>query len=248
MLRQVYEPLLELVLPELCQRCGCPANSGFCSDCRSEFAVNAAACSVCGAGPLAPAREHCVSHPAHWQIRRVIAPLIYAPPAERYLQALKYRGQRMLGRAFGQMLAAAVRRQCPDVDALVSVPLHPGRLRERGFNQALEIARTVAAEEQLPILRTGIRRTRATLSQAELSARRRCLNLAGAFAVSRRLNGLRLAIVDDVITTGSTVNALADALLGAGAAHVEAWAIARTQTSTPAHRATAPESQLSATR
>jgi ComF family protein len=233
MLSQVYEPLIGLILPELCQRCGRGCAGGFCGPCRNEFTRNERACCVCGCGPLPGAATQCRRHPAQWRLVQVIAPLVYAPPAEDYLHALKYSGKRALGRAFGQVLADAAACRRGEIDALVSVPLHPRRLLQRGYNQALEIARSTAAALRLPILRAGIARTRDTLPQAQLDAAERRRNLATAFTIARRLRGLRLAIIDDVITTGSTVNALATALLAAGAIHVEAWSVARTQLPAP---------------
>jgi ComF family protein len=229
MLNQVYEPLIGLIFPELCQRCGCAASGGFCAPCRADFVRNERACTICGCGPLPAGQRACTVHPPQWQLAHIIAPLVYAPPAEDYLHALKYSGERTLGRAFGQLLAEAAAHRVSHVDAIVSVPLHSRRLVQRGYNQALEIARSTAAALRLPILRAGIARTRETLPQAQLDSRQRRANLACAFTAARSLHGLRLTVIDDVITTGSTVNALAGVLINAGATHVEAWAIARTQ-------------------
>jgi ComF family protein len=229
MLRQVYEPLISVFLPELCQRCGAATAAGFCPACRADFAINRYACRVCGCGPLAPGVAECAVHAPEWQVARVVAPLLYAPPLDHYLHMLKYASRRAIGRCLGQILAAAVQERCSEIDALVSVPLHPQRLLERGYNQALEIARPVSAALRRPILRAGILRCRATQPQAMLAGTHRVRNLAGAFTVSRRLTGKRLAIIDDVVTTGATINALAECLLGAGATRVEAWAVARTQ-------------------
>jgi ComF family protein len=229
MLSQVYEPLIGLLLPELCRRCGAPAHTGFCIACREDFPKNEAACGVCGHGPLAPDQAECPSHPPWWRIARVVAPLAYAPPLAHYLHTLKYEGDRALGRCLGQMLAEVLGTDCRHVDAIVTVPLHRERLRERGFNQALEIGRAVSASLRRPILRAGIARTRATAPQTSLSCVQRRANLAAAFTVTRALSGLRIAVLDDVITTGATVNALAAELLHAGASHVEAWAVARTR-------------------
>ena len=228
MLAQVYEPLIGLILPELCQRCGGAHGAGFCRDCRLEFTPNAAPCRVCGCGPLPDGRRQCDFHDRNWQLACVVAPLLYAPPLEGYVQRLKFARERALGRAFGQLLAEAAAARRSAVDALVSVPLHPERLLQRGFNQALEIARAVSAVLRVPVLRSGIRRSRATLPQTRSGCAQRYANLEGAFEVRRSLEGRRLAIVDDVITTGATANALAAALYGAGAVHVEAWAVART--------------------
>jgi len=229
MLNQVYEPLIGLIFPELCRRCGEPANAGFCAACRSEFPSNESACRICGRGPLPDGVSECPSHPQHWRIARVVAPLIYMPPLEHYIHALKYDGERAIGRCLGQILADAAGSGRRDIDALVAVPLHRQRLLERGYNQALEIARPVSAALSLPLLRSGIVRSRVTAPQTSLACTQRRENLLAAFTATRQLHGLALAIIDDVITTGATVNALAETLLNAGAARVEGWAVARTQ-------------------
>src|SRR5690606_5562270 len=188
-------------------------------------------CARCGlATPVAscPRRAHV------WTIASVVAPFAYAAPLEGYLHALKYRREPHLGRALGALLAAGVREardRAPDaapVDALVPVPLAPRRLRERGYNQAFEIARTVGALLGVRVLTRGIFRRGEGAAQIGRSAVERHAGVRGAFAVTRNLAGLHVAIVDDVITTGATVNALAQALAAAGAASVDAWAVART--------------------
>jgi ComF family protein len=160
-------------------------------------------------------------------VSRVVAPFVYVAPLDHYVRELKYRGARKLGRAFGLLLAASAARESREVDALLPMPLHARRLRERGYNQATEIARAIARTLRRPLLH-GPHRLRASPTQTSLDARERYANSAGAFAVPGRLTGRRIAIVDDVITTGATVNALAEALLAAGADRVDAWAVART--------------------
>jgi ComF family protein len=116
-----------------------------------------------------------------------------------------------------------------NTDAIVPVPLHPRRLRQRTFNQADEIARPLARAIRVPLIVRGIHRHRHTEAQTALSRAARLAGPAQAFAVSNRsLRGLTIAVVDDVITTGATVNALAAALRAAGAQSVVAWAVART--------------------
>ena len=107
------------------------------------------------------------------------------------------------------------------------VPLHPRRLRERGFNQAFEIARPVAAATGLPLFVHGIHRRAHTRPQSLLAAHERHANLRGAFRTARNLKGMNIAVIDDVITTGATVNALAASLREAGAEEIHAWALAR---------------------
>ena len=158
----------------------------------------------------------------------MLAPFSYQPPLDHYVHALKYRGMRTLGRAFALLLAPDARALYRDIDALVAVPLHRTRLYERGFNQAHEIARTLGRELALPTLGRGIARRAVTIAQTGQGARQRRAGVATAFRVDRDLTGRRVAIVDDVVTTGATVNALAAALRAAGAARCVVFAVART--------------------
>lgn len=226
---QVYESLVGLIVSELCPRCRGRTRTGFCEACRLDFKPNAPSCRVCGQKLTAPGATDCVEHDAGWCTDAVRAPYVYGDPLDRYIYALKFAGERKIGRAFGQLLAAAVSAERPRINALVAVPLHRSRLLERGYNQALEIARSLACELRLPILRGGIVRRHATPPQTRLRARLRQENLRFAFEANRDLRNYRIAIVDDVITTGATVNSLALTLRAAGASYVEAWAVARTQ-------------------
>lgn len=145
------------------------------------------------------------------------------------VQALKYGGQLALGRVLGQILAgrAAELGLHRDVDCLLPVPLHPRRLARRGFNQSMEIAWSAARRLALPVEPRLAIRGSDTRPQVGLTPAERRDNLEGAFAVPGSARGLRIAIVDDVITTGSTVTELARALHRAGAASVDAWCVAR---------------------
>jgi ComF family protein len=143
---------------------------------------------------------------------------------------MKFSRRRLNGRALGLILADHLLSgtDIREIDALVAVPLHRRRLRQRGYNQSIEIARAVSIELRIPLLISGIRRSVETRPQSELDINERHASVTGAFSISRNLRGLRMAIVDDVITTGATVNALADALYSAGARNVQAWSVART--------------------
>ncbi len=164
-----------------------------------------------------------------WLLASVVAPFYYEAPLDGHIQAMKFRPSRPMGRALGQLLADHVQRHgiAAEVHAMVPVPLHRKRFLERGFNQAMEIARPVATGTGLPVLIRGIGRQTDTQPQTRLAARERHANLRGAFAVRRDLQGMSVAIVDDVITTSATVNALAASLRDAGAREVHAWALAR---------------------
>jgi ComF family protein len=171
---------------------------------------------------LCPAGHH------PWHVDVTAAPFEYAAPLDHHVHAFKYNGARLLGRAFALLLRPLLARWAADVDALVPVPLHRTRLRERGYNQARELARTLSGELRLPVLERGIGRHEGAASQTGQSARGRRESMADAFRVERSLAGLRVAIVDDVVTTGATVNALAAELRAAGASRCVVFAVART--------------------
>lgn len=160
-----------------------------------------------------------------WHIDAVTAPFKYEEPLARELVALKRAGGRQLGRALGLCLAEAL--GAAGADVAVPVPLHPSRLRERGFNQAVEIARVIGRASRVRVRAHGAARTRATRLQPGLDPAGRAANLEGAFRAVGRYDGMRVAIVDDVMTTGATVNALAKTLRESGAVGVEAWTVAR---------------------
>ncbi len=108
------------------------------------------------------------------------------------------------------------------------MPLHPARLKERGFNQAQEIARQVARRLAIPLDAHACRRLRDTPPQATLKLKKRAANLRGAFSCDLDLSGKRVALIDDVMTTGASLHALAQAVRAKGATQVEAWVVART--------------------
>jgi len=217
--------VLGALFRETCAGCGGVSGAGFCSVCAADLPRASNPCAGCG---LSRPVVHCPRHAAPWHVDAVVAPFAYAAPLDHHIQQLKYAGVRSLGRAFGLLLAPAVRSACSDVDVLVAVPLHPTRLRERGYNQAIEIARPLCRALDVPVLLRGIERRHASPSQTSGTVEQRRASVAAAFRVARSLAGLRIAIVDDVITTGATVNALAAQLLAAGAARCVAVAAART--------------------
>jgi len=108
------------------------------------------------------------------------------------------------------------------------MPMHDERLKQRGFNQALEIARLISKNRQIELDSISCRRTRLTPPQASLPLKDRIKNIRGAFECNKNLQGLHIALIDDVMTTGASLNELAKTLKQAGAAHVECWVIART--------------------
>jgi ComF family protein len=157
----------------------------------------------------------------------VHAAFAYRFPVDRLIHRFKFAGDLAVGHWLALRLServAAIER--PDV--LVAPPLTPARLRERGFNQALEVAKVVGRAHGVRVMLDALVKTRETLPQPSLAARDRRSNLLGAFACRADMQGLAVAIVDDVVTTGGTVQAMADILRDAGAARVCAWCVART--------------------
>lgn len=156
------------------------------------------------------------------------AAFVYTGPIKALIRQLKFHH----GIAAGQSLSAAFCEQAcsidlATVDLLIPAPLHLSRLRERGFNQALELSRDWAAQHQLDIRNDLLLRTHATQVQAKLNARQRFANVSQAFSCRETLHGESVVIFDDVMTTGATMKAMAKSLKQAGAGHVIAVALAR---------------------
>lgn len=220
------------ILPPRCVVCGCggrPPSQDLCSYCQQEFVRNIAACRGCAL----PAGPHggeycgrCLRHARSFDT--AFAPFRYAYPLDRLLQRFKYQGQLALGRVLGGLLAEAIIAQHIELpEALVPVPLARRKQRERGFNQAYELARPLARALTLPVRMDLCARARATRDQAALSAHDRRHNVHGAFVATRATLPRHVAVIDDVLTTGSTCEELARVLKRSGVDRVDVWAVAR---------------------
>ena len=141
------------------------------------------------------------------------------------VQALKYNEQLMLAHRLPTKLVQRVEIR---PDCIVAMPLHPARLRERGFNQSLELARQLARKLNIPLLNHACQRVRDTPPQSALPWKERGVNMRNAFICTVDLSGKHIAVVDDVMTSGASVNELASALRKAHAREISAWVIART--------------------
>jgi ComF family protein len=160
-------------------------------------------------------------------VAATVAPLLYAAPVDRWQPRFKFHQDLAAGRLLAGLLAEACAGS-PRPQVVVPVPLHHARLRARGYDQALELARTVARTLRLPLGASLLVRRRATAPQSELDAAARRANLRGAFGVRpRSALPAHVALVDDVMTTGATLHAAATALREAGVARVDAWVCAR---------------------
>jgi ComF family protein len=167
----------------------------------------------------------CLRRPPPFALTRIA--WRYAFPVDRLMHAFKYGGRLALAEPLAEGLAQAVARASSEVDAIVPLPLAPTRQRERGFNQAREIARRIAPRVDVPLL-DALARVRDGAPQASLKWRERARHVRGAFALRADVRGRRVALVDDVMTTGATLTSAARELRKGGAAHVELWVVART--------------------
>ncbi|UUX95687.1 ComF family protein [Aquabacterium sp. J223] len=223
--------------PGRCALCRSWCRSRLCGPCGERFAPPRPRCRRC-ARPLglsADACGACLRQPP--RLAGTVVALDYAPPLDGLITGLKFQHRLDLAPALAGLLHAALPAGARLPDLLVPVPLSPRRLRERGYNQAWELARHLARRLDLPALPAALLRTRDTAAQTTLSRTERQRNLRDAFLVEPRLahrvQGRRLALVDDVTTTGATADAAAEALLRAGAAEVRLWALARTPDAPP---------------
>lgn len=157
----------------------------------------------------------------------MIAPLQYRGLARDYLLQLKFSEALYLAKTLTQQCLDPFLESSPEPEVLIPVPLHRTRLFERGYNQAHEIASFWSQALGIPIDRHALTRLRATPSQSGLSAAQRALNVRKAFAYSPRREYRHVALIDDIVTTGSTVTEITKTLHRAGVEYVEVWALAR---------------------
>ena len=222
--------LLDWLLPTVCLLCG--ERSGrldnLCDGCALALPRIDCGCRRCAA-PLSrdSACLACLQRPP--PTAATVAALHYASPVDFLIHQLKFRGRTSAAPPLGQVLASNLPGDAAGPQLVLPVPLHPRRLRERGFNQAAEISRAVCRQAQLDWRGDLVERVRDTPPQSSLAnARERRANIKGAFRVSPGLQGVNhVAVVDDVMTTGSTVFELARCLRDAGVRRVDAWVVAR---------------------
>lgn len=216
------------LLPCHCRLCLAPdpGDLGLCAGCLKDLPWLISACPRCARPLPQPDRPcgHCQRLPPAFD--RAIALFRYAAPLDTLLLQLKFGRAVHLARLFAALLAERVRAETPP-DCLLPVPLHPGRQRERGFNQAIEIARPLAGQLGCRLDLNTCIRTRATPAQSRLSAHARRRNLRGAFTLTRA-PARHVVLLDDVMTTGSTLNELATLLRRGGAERIDVWVCART--------------------
>jgi ComF family protein len=219
----------QLFLPQVCQLCLDSAGDefGICTGCWQELPwLSATRCPCCAlASPAGELCGHCLQQAPAFEA--TLALFRYEYPLDAMLQRYKYSHALNMAHTFaGMLLQSLSGKDMPDL--LIPMPLHPQRLRERGFNQALEISRIVAGERGIELDARSCVRTRLSPPQVSLPLKQRVKNAHGSFQCNARLDGLNVALVDDVMTTGASLNELAKTVKAAGAAHVECWVVART--------------------
>ena len=217
------QKLASILFGGSCFLCRGAAREVLCGECEAELPwLDDAVCPRCAlASPGGALCGRCLAEPPHFDA--TAAALWYRFPADVLVQGLKFRGELALAGFLASALSRKIARE--KVDCIVPVPLSPKRLAQRGYNQAAEIARRLGRERlELELCR----RTREGPPQVELPFAERQRNVRGAFAVARPLAGATVAVVDDVMTTGATLDEIARALKDAGAARVVNWIVART--------------------
>ena len=216
--------------PPTCLVCGDPGAAGLdlCEPCADALPYNRIACPRCGLALPTPQTAECgrcQKHPPAFHATHAL--FRYEEPVRHLIHALKFGAHYPSARLLGSLLADALCGLEDKPALLIPVPLHPSRYRERGFNQATEIARTLSRRLHIPLDLTSSARVRPTQPQAELAAEQRARNIRKAFRILKAPKATHVAILDDVVTTGATVNELAKVLCAAGVERVDVWACAR---------------------
>jgi ComF family protein len=221
----VLKTLGEMLFGGSCFLCRGKASAILCAACDADLPrLGTEICPRCAlASPAGAVCGRCLTQPPAYDATR--AALAYAFPADVLIQALKFRGELALAPLLGSLLLPCISGK--DVDCVVPVPLSVERLRARGYNQALEIARSVAAAARTRLAPELCERSRDTGVQMDLPLKERAGNVRGAFHCPGVVSGT-VAVLDDVMTTGATLEEIATTLKRAGAARVVNWVVART--------------------
>ncbi len=221
----------KLAYPYTCVVCQGSAFSDLdlCDDCKAALPRLAAACRQC-ALPLPTAGIElcgkCLASPPDFHESHV--PFHYSEPVDRLIQGLKFNARLSYGRVLGELMSDFLREGCIELpDCIIPVPLHAKRIRERGFNQSLILAQHISQSLKLRVDYRSVSRIRHTIAQMELPAKARQKNIRGAFAVDKDFAASHVALLDDVMTTGSTMRELAKVLTKAGVLRIQVWSCAR---------------------
>lgn len=235
-------------LPFTCALCNQPSDrrQDLCYACLQDLPIIAQSCQRCAnkipfTPPAGPTDKKglicgsCLKGPPPFSASHAL--FAYEPPITSLILGLKFKHQLAYARILGELMAEKIGSEWyhnkPLPDLIIPVPLYQQRLQERGFNQALELARPIARAFHLKVDSNSVQRIKNTLAQMNLPAQKRKTNIKNAFAIDRPLIGKTIAILDDVMTTGSTVAELSHVLLQKGATRVDVWCCARAMILSP---------------
>lgn len=222
------------LIPYSCVICRLPSKNhlDLCLQCEQDLPYAKKSCTLCGTKLVEEENTKvcgsCLTNPPPWHQLKSL--LYYQPPIDRLITGLKFHDKliyaNLLGRLFGAKLQQEYSHTKPE--AIIPVPLHPLRLQERGFNQALELARPIAKILGVKIDYNYCKRIKYTEPQSNLSANKRINNTKKSFAVPKKAAYQHVAILDDVITTGSTMQELCKTIRKAGVKKIDVWCLAKT--------------------
>ena len=227
------QKIIDTILPADCLVCRDIADTrdNLCETCRTDLPWLSIACQQCSI-PLSTSLSTrcgtCIKTPPAFD--KAVASCHYQTPLLELIHQLKFHAQLAAAACLGHLLVTRVAQAYEDdclPESILPVPLHPKRCRERGFNQAVEISRILQKKLNIPMHVNALQRVQHTPAQRGLSAKSRRRNLKNAFAVQGDLNAKHVVIVDDVMTTGSTMNQLAQLLKQHGVERVDVWCCAR---------------------
>lgn len=220
--------VLDALFPTKCVLCNTIDRVGLCTNCLASVDRIHHPCFQCGADCTGPTRcGHCQAKSPDYDF--IIAPFRYRPPLAGLIHRLKYQRKSLLARPLARALCREiVRCNYSRPQLLIPVPLHWSRLLWRGFNQSVELARHISLGLDIPLSRNLVCRSRRTASQAQLPFKQRRHNVRGCFELRRPLGVTSVAIVDDVVTSGETVNQMSIELKKHGVAQIQVWALLRT--------------------
>jgi ComF family protein len=219
-----------ILYPPSCVLCGAVTQHGLCAECAAELPENNCACVRC-ALPLFATEQTICGRCLRKQPRFDAAwsPFIYAQPLEWMIAQLKFNAKLLQGNVLADLMLRRLPPFTAKPDCIIPVPLHNQRLRQRGFNQSVELVRPLARALAVPLDSSSCQRVRATSPQTAMNALQRRRNLRGAFTFSNDQNYQHVILFDDVMTTGATLNELAGLLKQKGVQRVDVWSLARAQ-------------------
>lgn len=229
-----FTRLVNVLLPASCILCGKSAQQqSLCAACTADLPAQPPACRKCAAflpvNKMQLSCGACLRNPPPFDATYALYP--YCFPISHMITALKFKHDLIYAKVLGMQMAEHIINQWytdqPLPHLIIPVPLHHKRLKQRGFNQSLEIAKPIAKKLSIPIDYLGLKRIKHTLPQSGLSAKKRRVNMKAAFECKQKYDNLCIALIDDVVTTGQTVIEISKTLKKAGAKSIHVWCCAR---------------------